>query len=210
MKKTIATLIAMGLVAGAFMAAPAEAKKKRKKKKPVACAPYVPGELGAEAESFIVTDAATEEAPVEIPITLAESVADADLFGTGALPPSNQVFNVQVDSAAPTSGLYILFEFETKRDYDLRAYWPTGEEVAASHGFQPALEADVDTPLGNFSNQGGNAGESTNTSEKIVGLITPDCGGYTVDAQNWLGEGGDFTIKAWLGEGVNEPVAATE
>ncbi len=206
MRKSLVTMLTMVLVAGALFAVPAEAKKKKKKKPPV-CATYVPGEQGAEAETFVVPATATEEAPVEIPITLHESLGDVDL--TGDLPYSNQIVNLQVDSATPDAGLYILFEFDLKRDYDLRVFWPTGEEVAAAHGFQPALEADAELPLfGNPSNQGGNAGESTNTSEKIVGLRTPDCGGYTVDFQNWLGEGGEFTAKAWLGEAVNEPVPA--
>ncbi len=210
MRKTLTVVLTTTLVA-AVWAMPADAKRKKPKKPkpttPPACAPYAPGELGAGAEGFIVTDAATEEAPVEVPITLGESLGDADLVGAG-LPYSNQFVNIQVDSAAAEAGLYLLFEFPTKRDYDLRVYWPTGEEVAASHGFQPGLEADVEDPVFgiNPSNQGGNAGESTNTSEKIVGLITPDCGGYTVDVQNWLGEGGDFTLKAWVGEGVNAPV----
>jgi hypothetical protein len=208
MRKTLTVVLTAAMVASVFWAIPAEAKKKKPKPKPsvpAACAAYAPGEQGAEAETFVVTDAATEEAPVEVPITLGESLGDADIAQAG-LPYSNQFVNIQVDSAAAESGLYLLFEFPMKRDYDMRVYWPTGEEVAASHGFQPALEADADTPIGNIANTTGNAGESTNTSEKIVGLITPDCGGYTVDLQNWLGEGGDFTLKAWVGEGVNAPV----
>jgi hypothetical protein len=187
---------------------PADAKKKKPKKPPAPppCAAYVPGELGAEAETLVVTDTATEAAPLEVPISLGESLGDVP--GGDLVAYSNQVVNLQVDSANPEAGLNILWEFDMKRDYDIRVFWPTGEEVAAAHGFQPALEADVETPVGNFSNQGGNAGESTNTSEKIVGLGTPDCGGYSVDFQNWLGEGGDFTIKVWLGEAVNDPVPA--
>jgi hypothetical protein len=209
MRKSLVTMLTMALVGGALFAVPAEAKKKKPKKpKPAVCSAYVPGEQGAEAETVVVPATATEEAPVEIPITLHESLGDVDFVGAG-LPYSNQIVNLQVDSATPDAGLYILFEFDTKRDYDLRVFWPTGEEVAASHGFQPVLEANAELPLfGNPSNQGGNAGESTNTSEKIVGLRTPDCGGYTVDFQNWLGEGGDFTAKAWLGEAVNEPIPA--
>ncbi len=211
LKKTLATVIAVGLVAGAFAAPPAAAKKK-KKKPPAACAAYVPGELGAAAPTVVLTDTATEAAPVVQKIELGESIGDISQ-GIGAdeaafLGATQAVFNVQVDSANPTAGLYVLVEFPERRDYDLWLRWPSGVEAASSHGFNPAIEANFEDPVFgiNPSNTSTNhAGESTASSEKVVGVITPDCGGYTIDVQNWLGEGGEFEVKVWLGEGTTEP-----
>lgn len=209
MKKTLVTLLAAGLVAGAFLAVPAEAKKKKKKKKPAACAAYVPGERGASAETFVVTDAHTEEAPLEIPVTLEMSAADFVFVED----PSSFPFNVQVDSAAPEAGLYALFEFPARRDYDLWAYWPTGEEGASSHGFNPAVEANVTVPGTTFnpSNTHTNhAGESTPSSEKLLGVKTADCQGWDMQVDNWFGEGGEMVVKVWLGEIANDAKAPGE
>jgi len=187
-------------------------KKKGCTKPPVqSCAPYAPGELGTDKPLVTVTDAATAEAPVEQTITLAESVADVDLVGA-ASEPSYDYFNVQVDSAAPSAGLYATFEFDTRRDYDLYARWPDASEAASSHGFNSADEAEAPEPVPfDPSNQRTNhAGESKADSENLVGLITSDCGGYTIEVVNWLGEGGDFTVKLWLGEGTTEPLAPGE
>src|SRR5688500_750099 len=60
----IAVLASVGLLVGAFAVGPAEARKKKKKKKPVACAPYAPGENGADQKVTVITDAATADAPV--------------------------------------------------------------------------------------------------------------------------------------------------
>lgn len=202
MKKTLAVLMAVAMVGAAF-AGPVEAKKKKKKKKPPVCQPYVPGELGAEAETVVLTDEATAEAPA----TFAFSLPEYFLEGLDGGQPS-EVVNVQVDSKMASAGLYATFAFPARRDYDLFARWPSGDEAASSHGFNPLVEADVDTPVGNPSNTATNhAGESHADSENIVGLITPDCGGYTFEMLNYFGEGGDFELQLWLGEGTEEPLA---
>jgi hypothetical protein len=72
-------------------------------------------------------------------------------------------------------------------------------EAASSHGFNTAIE----TPFNNTKTN--HAGQSTASSESIVGLRTSDCGGYTLEVNNWLGEGGNMVVKAWLGESVNDP-----
>jgi hypothetical protein len=205
MKKSLVVMIMAALVASAFVAPAADAKKK-KKKKPAACAAYVPGEQGAASETFKITDAATAEAPVEIPVTLEMSTADID---QGLVSdPSTQYVNVQVDSAAKEAGLYLTFEFPTRRDYDLYVRYPDSSEAASSHGFNPAIEANVEDPVFglNPSNTTTNhAGDSQAASENIIGLKTADCGGWTVETTNWLGEGGDMIVKAWLGEIANDP-----
>ena len=202
MKKPLVVMLVVALVAAAFVA-PAEARK-RKKKKPV-CQAYVPGEMGAEAETVVVKDANTEEAPLEV--TVSHAMSTADFVGDESSVP----VNIQVDSKAKSAGLYALWEFEPRRDFDLFLHYPTGEEAASSHGFNPLIEADVDTPFGNPSNTATNhGGESTTTSEKLVGITTPDCGGWTLNTQNWLGEEGDHTIKLWLGEATTDPLAPGE
>jgi hypothetical protein len=198
--RTVAVVGMSALVLGAFVAGPADAKKK-KKKKPAVCATFTPGERGAEQPNLVVTDAATEAAPVVHAITLDPEVTE------GIVSHTESVFNVQVDSAAKSTGLYILFEGQERRDYDLNVYHPDGSYAARSHGFQPILGIDetLDAEQGNL---GGHAGESTPNSEKIVGLATSDCGGWTVSVENYLGEGGDFDVKVWVGEIKNEPQAA--
>ena len=181
-------------------------KKKGCKKPPVACSPFTPGELGAEKPNVILTDAATEEAPVEQTINLAGSVADADLVGEipdeGPLVESYDQFNVQIDSASSTVGLYALFEFPERRDYDLELLHVDGSYAARSHDFNPICGQAVLS----CSNEG-HGGEGSSASEKLVGIATQDCGGWTVETVNWLGEGGEMTVKLWLGEIVNQPLA---
>ena len=203
--RTIAVVGMSALVLGAFAATPADAKKK-KKKKPAVCAPYQPGEKGTDKPTITVTDAATEAAPLVQKVTLAESIADADLLGTGAVSPANDAFNLQVDSSAKEVGLYVLFEFPTRRDDDLELWYPDGSYAARSHDFN-LIYNPVDPTL--HSNEG-HAGESSDSYEKIVGVATPDCGGYTVETVNWLGEGGEFEIKMWLGDVQNAPLAPGE
>lgn len=205
-KRIFAVVLAGGLVASAVVAGPASAAKKKKPKPPAVCQAYAPGELGTDKPTIVVTDAATEAAPVEQKVTMAMSLANYDLAGTGEGPfaISSDFFNVQVDSANPEAGLYGYLEFPERHDYDLDFHYPDGSYAARSH--------DGNTLLGvqSFGQNGGHAGEATNKSEKIVGVRTPDCGGYTVETQNWFGQGGEFTVKLWLGEIVNDPLAPGE
>jgi hypothetical protein len=204
MRKSLAVLLTAALAMSVFAAFPAEAKKKKKKKKkPAVCAPYAPGGEGVGAETLVVTDSATAETP----LTQALTFDPYFLEGIDGAQPT-QTVNVQVDSAAKTAGLYVTFEFDSHRDYDLFARWPDGSEAASSHGFNPLIDTQGQPEGVDQSNTATNhAGETTATSENIVGLITPDCGGYTVQFYNYFGEGGDFEAKLWLGEGKEEPLA---
>ncbi|HEX2296763.1 MAG TPA: hypothetical protein VHN37_15830 [Actinomycetota bacterium] len=198
-KRILSLVLAGGLVASGLLAGPATAAKK---KKPKACTAYQPGEQGAEAETVVVTDAHTEEAPLTHAFSLG---ADFDEGLEGDPPRAN--LNVQVDSKAKSAGLYVTWEFQTHRDYDLWAYFPDGTEAASSHGFQPliALEGQTVGPIEPANTSSNHGGKSTATSENLVGIITPDCGGYTLDMTTYFGEGGDFELKIWLGEGTTEP-----
>jgi hypothetical protein len=175
-------------------------KKGKGKPKAAACAPFKPGEAGTDQPNVTVTDAATEEKPVEQTVTLAESVADLQVGD-----PGEAYFNIQVDSAAADAGLYVYLEFPPRRDYDLNLLHDDGSYAARSRGWNtldPAHDGTVSTE--------GHGGDSTDHSETLVGIKTSDCGGWTLQVQNWLGEGGDFAVKLWLGEVQNEPQAPGE
>jgi hypothetical protein len=180
-------------------------KKGCKPAPPAACSAFTPAELGKDKPTIILTDAATEAAPVEQKVTLDMSVGDLG-FGvvtTGPFAESSDYFNVQLDTAKPDAGLYASIEFPDRHDYDLDLLHPDGSYAGRSH--------DWNTVLGTGEGEnGGHAGEATTSSEKIVGLRTADCGGYTVETTNWLGEGGEFTVKLWLGEAANDPLPPGE
>ncbi|MFP5352516.1 MAG: hypothetical protein ACLGIB_08140 [Actinomycetota bacterium] len=172
------------------------------------CAPFTPGEAGKDQPTVVLTDSATEAKPFEQTITLEESAADADLFGTGVLPASHSAFNIQVDSKAAEAGLYALVEFPARNDYDLNLLHTDGSYAARSRAFNPIIELN-DVPIGPVFPNGlsatGHGGESTASSEKLVGIKTSDCGGWTLDVANYLGMGGDTVVKLWLGEVKIDP-----
>lgn len=204
-KRTCSIVLALGLVVSGSIAGPATAAKK----KPKACTAFQPGELGAEAETIVATDAHTAEAPLTHAFNLGPAVDEGVGEAAGNDLTPHHYVNVQVDSKAKTAGLYVTWEFQTNQDYDLWAYTADGMEAGASHGFQPLIATAGQPAPADQSNTGSNhGGESTATSENIVGLITSDCGGYTLDMATFLGQGGDFELKVWLGEGTTEPGAA--
>jgi hypothetical protein len=186
-------------------AKPVKTKKPKKPKKPKppksgSCPAFVPGDAGKDKPLVTVTDAATEAAPVEQKVTLAQSVADLQ-----AGDPSIEYLNVQVDSAAPAAGLYVLFDFPERRDYDLGAMYPDGSYGGQSHSWNTFVELTDKEANGFAISRTGNAGASTSHSEQIVGLKTSDCGGWTIEVANYLGEGGDMAVKVWLGEAKTDP-----
>lgn len=207
--RTLSVLVTGALVASLFVLpigdAAAKKKKKKPKPKPPACATFVPGEAGAEKPLVKVTDAATEAAPIEQKVTLAESIADID---QGLItPPGVDAFNVQVDSANPDAGLYVLFEFDARHDYDLNLLHTDGSYAARSRRWNTISEATDQPGSPSASGHGSNGTEST---EMLDGIRTADCGGWTVQAENWLGFGGEFSIKVWLGEAKHDPLAPGE
>jgi hypothetical protein len=152
----------------------------------------------------LVTDAATKEAPVTTKITTTEGAG----VGTG-LPTdatiSHAYANVQVDSAAATTGLYVRLELPSGEDYDLYLLNSDGTEAARSSGFNPVAQT-LPVPGDEHGLDGqGYGGHSEAGAENIDGIITPDCGGYTVDVGTATGKGGDLTLKYWLGEGTYVP-----
>ena len=195
--RTMAVLATSALVLGAFVAGPADAKKKKKK----VCAAYQPGEAGAEAPITVVTDAATAEAPVEVTVTTAEGLG----FSSADGPSGDQghvthaYANVQVDSAASDAGLYARVEFAPTWDYDAFLRTSDGTAVAYSAGFNQGM-----TPAGDPSGLGldgtGHGGHSEQGAEQIDGYLAADCDGFTYDIVSAGTPGGDVTVKFWLGE----------
>jgi hypothetical protein len=181
--RTVAVLASAALVLGAFVAAPAEAKRK--------CRPYKPGALGAEAEITKVTDAATEEAPIEVEISTAPGAgftnADDPAGDTGAT--SHAFHNVQVDSKAASAALYVRVEFLPAFDYDLY--------LRASFGGSVAYEADFNQAAGAGlgGNQGGHAEQG---ASQIDGFVARDCDGFTVDVASSSTPGGAVAMTLWL------------
>lgn len=165
------------------------------------CAPYQPGEMGAEAETTLVTAAATEEKPIEMEFTFGRAMGS---YAPAPVDTSVHVLhNVQVDAAAAEAGLWVKLESPVTDDPDLYAYWNTGKEAARAAGFNQALAAGP-LPLGLFSGTG-NGGHSGFGYEQLDGIRTPDCAGFTLDLVNWLGQGGKYKLKLWLGEIKNDP-----
>ncbi|MDQ3982338.1 MAG: hypothetical protein M3271_06610 [Actinomycetota bacterium] len=199
-KRICSIVLAGGLVASAVLAAPATAAKPKK------CKPYVAGEMGAEAETVVVKDAHTAEAPLTHAFNLGPAFDEGIGAAVGQDMTPHYNLNVQVDPKAKTTGLYVTWEFQTHRDYDLWAYNADGTAAASSHGFQPLIDTKGQPPPADQSNTASNhGGESTATSENLIGIITQDCGGYTLDMTTYFGEGGDFELKVWLGEGTTAP-----
>ena len=172
---------------------------------PSSCAPYQPGEMGKDAQTTVVTDAATEDKPIEIPVPLGPATGNY-----GSDRTTRMKHNVQVDSAASDAGLWVRLESPPMDDPDLYVYWPQGGKPAAVvGGFNPLL---VGGPLPNPANNAtvaslngqGQGGHSEFTAEQVDGLRTSDCQGWTLDLVNWAGRGG-CKLKLGLGEAKNDP-----
>jgi len=166
------------------------------------CAAYTPGEQGAEAENLSVTSANTAEAPLEI--TVDQKMGMANDLGLGRYDGTAHAFrNVQVDSDGSEAGLYIRYVFPAYEDHDLYVNYADGTEAAHVGGFNAA---PVNAVVINFDGTG-SGGHSERGAEQLDGLRTPDCGGYTVDFSNYLGQGGKYKVLMWLGEIKNDPAA---
>lgn len=179
--RLIAVVASLTLVAAIFVAPAAVAKKKKGLK----CGQFTPGvEEAAEAELIKVTPKATEEAPVTVEYEHAASLYPAST--------EHLYYNVQI--YGPTSGLYILQEFDNQSDIDLYLLDAAGEEVASSGAFNPA-------PIPGVTDAGGNGGSGF---ESIPGHPVATCEGFTIDSSAYATMGTPVTLKLWLGEPAAE------
>ena len=175
-------------------------KLKAQSKPPTrSCPAYEPGEQGAEAELLTVTDKHTEEAPLEATVAHDVGLTSFTFQGQGYDEASHFPLNLQMDSKDPEMGLHVRYEFPDHEDHDLYVYYADGAQAArVAGGNQLALDPSLEEGTGN-------GGHSEVGAEVLDGLRTADCAGYTLDLVNWLGEGGDYTVKFWLGEIQNDP-----
>jgi hypothetical protein len=199
--RTFSVIASAALIVGAFTAGPADAKKKKKKPPvPAGCAAYTPTEWGKDLPVTMVTDAHTAEAPLTIEVPTKMGVGSShngtpdDVEQTN--PVSHAFLNVQVDSAAATTGLYGTIEFTPTWDYDLYFRGADGAGLAYSAGFAQGVP---------FLDGTGNGGHTGVGSENIEGLESADCTGYLVDIVSSLTPGEDVTLTLWLGEPAYVP-----
>jgi hypothetical protein len=194
--KTTALVGASALILGAFIAGPAEAKKKKKPKKPAVCAPFTPAEAGKAAPITLVTDAATKEAPATASVTAEPGLG----IGLGSGTPADDVgtagvthvyANVQLDSAAASAPLNIRLEMPATEDYDLFVLNSDGSQAAEAAGFNPEPTVYNDDTNGGHTEKG---------AEVIDALPTTDCQGFTLDIATSSGMGGALALKYWVGE----------
>lgn len=189
--RTLAAITSSVLVVGAFVALPAEAKKKAKK-----CTPYVAPDWAADVETVTVTDSATEEEPLTFELTTGHGAgttsADYPEDGDGTLSHSFQ--NIVVDPKASVANVFARIEFIEAFDYDLFLRIPAGPAVAYEADFNP-LTAAGPTPIGGYSDGSGGPGFS-----QVDGFPAADCTGYTVDVASSITPGGPVTLTIWLGK----------
>ena len=198
--RSLAVLASAALVLGAFVAGPADAKK-RKKKKPAGCAapayvePQSPSASRTEApaaEVVKITDAATEEAPVVIEFDHGPALWDT--ANQAPIVEDTKWFNIQVDSAAPSTGLYLLQEWAIPSLSDMDLYlWDgaTGAQAAVSGALNLA-PAPVMIPI--VGETGGMGYES------ISGFLVGDCTGFSIESRAFMTPGEAMTLTIWLGE----------
>lgn len=199
--RSASVLASAALILGAFVA-PADAKKKKKPKTPPpppACAPYTPGEQGAEAPTLVVTDAATAEAPAVVDLTAEAGLPSLTVQGQQVGEKTALYHNIQVDTANPTAGLYLKIEFSDRHDYDLNLNYADGATAASSGDSNPSPGHGAGSPEG--------AWEGGTNYESVLGINTPDCAGYTAEIVSFLATGGAVKVSAWLGEVRAEPDA---
>jgi hypothetical protein len=204
--RSLALIATASLVLGAFVAGPADAKKKKKKPKVATCAPFTPvapasnsGETAEAAEAPVVqvTSAATEEKPIVV-----EYEHGAAFWETVTQTPvqeDTQFFNFQV---VGTGGLHLRMDFSPESDLDMYLYdGASGARVASSGAANQAMVAGDPTGLGLDANGNGGPG-----FESIPGYAASNCAGYTVESRAFMSPGTPVTLKVWLGEvGENIP-----
>lgn len=186
--RALAVVASAALILGAFVAAPADAKKKK------ACPKFTAPDWAADAETTILTDAATAEEPVTLEFTTGHGAGttstDYPEDGDGTLSHSFQ--NVVVDTKAKSSNIHARIDFLPAFDYDLFLRISAGPALAYEADFNPFTAAGP-TPIGGYSD--GSAGPGWS---QIDGYPVPDCAGYTVDIASSITPGGPVTLTLWL------------
>ncbi len=189
--RNISVIASVALLLGAFVVGPADAKKK---KKPKPCPAYTTPSWAEGAETSIVTDAATADAPVEVEIAT-EPGAGFTSSGEPGGTTGHATFkyhNVVVDIAAASAKLFARIEYPPVWDYDFVLRLPDGVPVANEGDFNPAT-AGGPTPVG--SSQGAHAEPG---ASQIDGAESPDCIGYSLEIASAIRGGGNVALTLWL------------
>lgn len=209
--RALSVVASVALIVGAFVAGPAEAKKKKKKPPvPVGCPTFAPIEpnspSGQTAEVLeqpvvTVTDAHTADAPLVVEYEHGPAMWTV----IGAPPDFSQIpvqedtvfFNIQIDSANPEANLYVFQEWAKQPGSDMDLYvWDgtTGDE--ATHSGSSNV-----TPVP-VSEGAGIHGQGTGAwgLESVSGFPVLDCAGFTVESRAFNTAGEAMTLSVWLGE----------
>ncbi|MGI8407379.1 MAG: hypothetical protein ACR2L3_02585, partial [Actinomycetota bacterium] len=189
----IAVVASASMVLGAFVAAPAEAKKKKSCPAFQAVEPVSDsGETAEalEAEVVKVTDKATADKPIVI-----EYEHGPALWDTATQTPiveDTTFFNFQVQSKKPAPGLHLEMTWPTpsESDIDMYLYDAAGARVASSGASNLA-------PVPGVLDAGGNGGMGFET---IPGNPAVNCAGYTVESRAFMTTGQMMTLTVYLGE----------
>lgn len=185
--RTFAVVASAALVLGASVAAPAEAKKKK-------CGRFAAPDWAADAETSVVTDKATADAPIEIALETGPGLGftNPDYPGDETGEVSHSFHNVLVDTNAKSARLFARIDYAPAWDYDLFLRLSAGPAVAYEADFNPATVAG---PSGIGTLEGASAGPGYS---QIDGYAVPDCYGYTVDTASGIAPGGAVTLLLWL------------
>lgn len=197
MIRVFAVAASASLLVGALVG-PADAKKKKKPKAPMGCPaatyaePASPSASRPEAGAKVVTvtDAMTAEAPLVI-----EYEHGPALWETATQAPiqeDTKWFNIQIDSAQSTAGLYARLDWPVPSVSDMDLYiWDgvTGEDVARS-GATNAVP--VNAP---FVAETGAMGY-----ESVSGFAVADCSAFLIESRAFMTAGEPMALTLWLGE----------
>lgn len=194
--RVTAVVALTALVAGAVLAAPAQAKRR----KPPTCPAYTPGQNAADQPITLVTDAATKDKPATVDVDLGPGAGFSSADEGGDQGPTSHAYaNLQVDSKASSAYLYVRAEFQYPTDDDLYLRTSDGTAVAYVGGFNEAPETIPNSPVGQPIDGTGHGGHSEMGAEQIDGAQAADCQGFTADVVGGTTPGGTVTLKYWLG-----------
>ena len=196
--RVFAVVASVSLLMGALVG-PADAKKKKKKPVP-ACptATYADPATNSEsrpeegAKVVTVTDAMTAEAPLVIEYEHGPALWET--LTQAPIQEDTKWFNIQIDSALPTAGLYARLDWGIPSVSDIDLYiWDgvSGEELAHS-GATNAVP--VNAP---FVAETGAMGY-----ESVSGAPVSDCAAFLVESRAFATAGESMTLTLWLGEEI--------
>lgn len=202
--RALSVVASAALIVGAFVAGPAEAKKKKKKPPvPAGCPTFAPiepnspsGQTAEVLEQPVVkvTDAHTADAPLVIEYEHGQALWS---ITQEPIQEDTVFFNIQIDSANPEANLYVFQEWAKQPGSDMDLYiWDgaTGEEAthSGSSNVTPVPVAEGSEYHGQGTGAWG--------LESVSAFPVLDCAGFTVESRAFTTAGEAMTLSVWLGE----------